>query len=269
MSNDEPWGRPPGAATNQFGTPVNQFGTSAGQLGVPRQSGAPTGAVGSRPSGAEPGGSMSGSMAGSLGGPVNQFGHPASFAAPVAQPWSAAPARRSSARWVVGAAALTLVVLAGVLVRTYVFPDLSKPIELPSTVAGVSTAGSATGQPVTMQSKDEKGRATAVGFYADDPAAPLTMVVVTAGRVKNLGTEQITEPTRTIGKVTCTDNVATASLLAQAGAGPDAAALRRMTTGAACWRTGRHLTVLAVAFTAHEAAQTTARQAVMDSWDAI
>jgi hypothetical protein len=246
MSNQDRYGRGAGPAVNQVGTPVNQLGTPQ-PIGAPQQPGTP----------------------------VNQFGTPLRFGgqqpfAPAAGYHPPAPAR-SGTGWIVAVAALAVVVVAGFLVRTYVFPDLSKPIELPGTVAGVTSMGAGTGQPVTMQSKDHEGRATAVGVYADDPTTPSSMVVVTAGRVKNLGTQQITEATTTAGKVTCTDNVATGTLLAQAGAtaGPGAAAMRGLTTGSACWRTSRHLTVLVVALTAHEAAQSTARQAVQEAWDAI
>jgi hypothetical protein len=138
-------------------------------------------------------------------------------------------------------------------------------------VAGIGSIDDTGGEQVTFQSKDREGRANAMAFYADDPAAPTTLITVTAGRVKNLGTDRITESTTTTGKVTCTDNVDAGTLLAQAGptTASTTAVMRRMTTASACWRTGRHLTVLVVAFTAHEAAQSTARRAVMDSWDAI
>ncbi|HET8615856.1 MAG TPA: hypothetical protein VFL94_10050 [Actinomycetales bacterium] len=256
MSNDDRHGWSAGAGVNQFGTPVNQFGTPP----------AAAGSGGSTATGHHPGGFVGGS----LGGPVNQFGNPAVLGATAAQ-WSAPAPRRSGGGWLVVVAVLAALVVAGVLGRVYVFPDLGKPIALPATVAGVSGASAASGQPVTVQSRDAEGRATAVSVYADDAIAPTTMVVVTAGRVKNLGTDRITESTSTSGKVTCTDNVATSALLAQAGAvaGPGAATLSRMTTGAACWRTGRHLTVMVVALTAHEAAQATARQAVSEAWAAI
>lgn len=257
MSNEDRHGWASGPAVNQFGTPVNRFGTPANQVGTP------TGQFGTVPPAAGP--------SHQFGGPVNQFGNPASFGS-APQQWSAPPARRKSgAGWVVGVAALALVALGGVLGRTYVFPDLSKPIELPSTVASVGTLSEAPGQPITMQSKDSEGRATAMSVYADDTALPQTMLVVTAGRVKDFGTKRIAESTRTIGKVTCTDNVATSTLMAQVGASASAgaAAMAGLTTGAACWRSGRHLTVIVVALTAHEAAQATARQAVSEAWDAI
>jgi hypothetical protein len=172
---------------------------------------------------------------------------------------------------VVVAAVVAVVVAAGFLVRAYVFPDLSKPIALPRTVVGVPSMGATGTEPVTLQSKDREGRATAMGVYADDPTRPQTMVVVTAGRVKDLNTSQITEATTTSGKVTCTDNIDAATLLRQAGAaaGPNAAAMRAFTAGAACWRTARHLTVLAVALTADGAAQAAARQSVTEAWDAV
>lgn len=254
MTNVDPheWASGPGASqprVNQFGTPVNQFGT-------------PTGL---------PGSTATTGPSRQFGGPVNQFGNPASFGPP-SQQWSTPAARRSSgSHWVVGLGALALVVAAGVVGRTYVFPDLSKPIDLPATVASVSTLSQTPGQPITVQSKDSEGRATAMSVYADDVTVPQTMLVVTAGRAKNLGTERITESTRSMGKVTCTDNVATSALLAQAGADTSAAAAAMvgLRTGAACWRTGRHLTVMVVALTAHDAAQSTARQAVAEAWDAI
>lgn len=264
MSNEDRHGWASGSAVNQFGTPVNRFGTPAGQFGGPPQAEVPQ-----RTPQADDrhGGSLGGSFG---GGPINQFGAPATFGTSEPQRWSPPAQRRSAGPWLAALVALVVLAAAGVVVRLYVFPDLGKPIELPGAVAGVTSMGTA-GQPVTMQSKDPKGRATAVGVYADDPATPLTMVVVTAGRVKDLGTQQITETTTTTGKVTCTDNVATGTLLAQAGAtaGAGRAAMRGLTTGSACWRTGRHLTVLVVALTAHEAAQTTARQAVQEAWDAI
>jgi hypothetical protein len=239
MSNDEPM--PPTApAVNQFGTPVGQFGSTPG-----------------------------------AGGPRNQFGTPLQLGsqspAGWAAPASAAPARRRSGGgllWVV--AALAVVVSVGVVLRFVVFPDLSKPIALPGTVAGVSAMGAA-GQPVTLQSKDAEGRAVAVGVYADNPIAPRTMVVVTAGRTKNLDTGQITVATTTSGKVTCTDSIDAATLLQQSGAaaGHDAAAMRAFTSGAACWRTARHLTVLVVALTADGAAQPAARLGVTQAWKAV
>jgi hypothetical protein len=272
MSDDERQRRHPGPAVNQFGTPVNRFGTPTAPFGStppPPPSAGPSPHDG--PSGPDP------RLAGSLGssGPVSQFGQAAPFGMPGyagAQPaWQPPRARRRTP----GQLALLIVLICvavslgmNLVIRTYVFPDLSKPIELPGSVAGVGSASAGPGQPVTVQSKDEQGRATAVSFYADDDTAPSTVVVVTAGRVKNLRTEQITEPAQTIGKVTCTDNMSAGLLLGQSGAA-DLQAMRQMTTGAACWRTARHLTVLVVAFTAHEAAQSTARQAVMDSWDAI
>jgi hypothetical protein len=267
MSNDDRHGWPAG--------PVNQFGTPTGQLGAPSgQFGTPTSQVGGTPPPDEapgPNARHGGSLTGSLGGPVNQFGSATTFGASGPQQWSPPAKRRSAAPWLASVTALVVVAAAVVLGRIYVFPDLGKPIPLPATVAGISSTSAGVGQPVTVQSKDAEGRATAVSFYADDAVAPTSMVVVTAGRVKNFNTQQISGGSTAIGKVTCTDNMATASLLAQAGtaAGPAAAALSRMTTGAACWRTGRHLTVLVVAFTAHEAAQSTARQAVTDAWNAI
>jgi hypothetical protein len=90
------------------------------------------------------------------------------------------------------------------------------------------------------------------------------MVVVTAGRMKDMGSGQITTATTTVGEVTCTDDLDTATLMQQSPGlqGPDRAAMRGLTTGAACWRTSRHLTVLVVALSADGTAKlrTVARQ---------
>jgi hypothetical protein len=239
MSNDQ---RPPSPAVNQFGTPVSQFGAPVSPFGAPS---------------------------------VNQFGTPTQLGPQHPYGWAPptppAPPRRRSAGallWVV--AALAVVAGAGVLVRYVVFPDLSKPIALPSTVAGVAPMGTGGAQPVTLQSKDTKGRAIAMGVYADDALAPRTMAVVTAGRVKDLRTDEITGPTSTVAHVTCTDELDTGTLV-QAGAlqRPDVAAMRALTTGAACWRTSRHLTVLVVALSADGAAKAVATRAVTEAWRVI
>jgi len=235
MSHDEWSGSSPAPGVNQFGTPVNQFGTPA-----------------------------------SFGAP--QTGMAAPFGVPSYGRTAPAPARRpAGAAVLMTAAALAVLVAAGLLLRFYVFPDLSKPIALPGMVAGVSSMGATGSQPVTLQSKDAEGRAMVVGVYADDALAPRTMLVVTAGRVKDLNTAHSTEATATAGKVTCTENIDAATLLQQAAAAAraNAASMRAFTAGAACWRTGRHLTVLVVALTADGAAQAAARQAVTQSWQAI
>jgi hypothetical protein len=222
------------------------------------------------------GGSSSGPAVNQFGTPIGQFGtatqlggqQPAGWAPP-APP---APQRRRSGGGLLWAiAALAVVVAAGLLVRYVVFPDLSKPIALPGTVAGVGPMGATTAQPVTLQSKDAEGRAIAMGVYADDAVAPRTMAVVTAGRVKDLRTGQITGTTTTIAHVTCTDDLDIATLLQQSGglAGSNAAAMHGLTTGAACWRTSRHLTVVVVALSADSTARSVATRAVADAWRAI
>jgi hypothetical protein len=167
--------------------------------------------------------------------------------------------------------AVVAVAAVGFLVRYIVFPDLSKPIALPGTVAGVMPMGATGAQPVTLQSKDREGRAVAMGVYADDVVAPRTMVVLTAGRMKDMRSGQITTATTTVGKVTCTDDLDTATLIQQAPGlqGPNRAAMRGLTTGAACWRTSRHLTVLVVALSADGTAKPVATQAVSEAWRAI
>jgi hypothetical protein len=119
MSHDEWSGSSPAPGVNQFGTPVNQFGTPV-SFGVPQQG-----------------------MAAPVGAPF-PYGQAAQ-----------APARRpAGAAVLMTAAALAVLVAAGLLLRFYVFPDLSKPIALPGMVAGVSSMGATGSQPVTLQSKD-------------------------------------------------------------------------------------------------------------------
>ena len=241
MSNDEHSTSSTTPAVNQFGTPVGPFGTAPGTFGTRNQFGNPT----------QP-------------GAQHAYGW-----APPAPP--APPGRRSGAGLLRVVAALAVVAAAGFLLRSVVFPDLSKPIALPGTVAGVVPMGATGAQPVTLQSKDAEGRAIAMGVYADDAVAPRTMAVLTAGRVKDLRTGQITGTTTTVAKVTCTNDLDTATLLQQAGGlqGPNAAALRALTTGAACWRTSRHLTVLVVALSADGTARSVATRAVNEAWRAI
>jgi hypothetical protein len=241
MSNDEPRTSSTPPAVNQFGTPVGQFGSSPGPAGARNQFGTPM----------QPG-----------------TQHPYGWA-PAVPP--APPRRRSGGGLMAAVTALVAVAAVAFLVRYVVFPDLSKPIALPGTVAGVMPMGAAGAQPVTLQSKDREGRAVAMGVYADDVVAPRTMVVVTAGRMKDMGSGQITTATTTVGEVTCTDDLDTATLMQQSPGlqGPDRAAMRGLTTGAACWRTSRHLTVLVVALSADGTAKPVATQAVSEAWRAI
>jgi hypothetical protein len=241
MSNDEHSTSSTTPAVNQFGTPVGQFGTAPDMFGTRNQFGSPT-----------------------------QLGAPHGYGwAPPAAP--APPRRRAGGVLLRTVAALAVVAAAGFLLRYVVFPDLSKPIALPATVAGVGSMGAGQGQPVTLQSKDPEGHAVAIGVYADDPTAPRAMAIVTAGRVKDMNTDRITSPSTTIGEVSCTAEVDSAQLRAFAGApqGASTAAMRALTTGAACWRTGRHLTVVVVALSADGTAQAVATRAVSEAWHAI
>jgi hypothetical protein len=241
MSNDERSTSSAMPAVNQFGTPVGQFGTAPGFAGTRNQFGTPmqTGAQ-----------------------------HPYGWAPPSPP---APPRRRSGGGLLLAVTALAVVAAVGFLVRYVVFPDLSKPIALPGTVAGVAPMGAPAAQPVTLQSKDSEGRAIAMGVYADDTVAPRTMAVVTAGRVKDLRTGEITGTTSTTRDVTCTNELDTATLLQQSGGlqHPNGAAMRALTTGAACWRTSRHLTVLVVALSADGTAKAVATRAVNEAWRAI
>jgi hypothetical protein len=238
---------------NQFGTPVNQFGTpqpygTPQQLAGPQQLGTPPGA------------------------PTSQWGAPQPFAAGGYGQWQPpATKRRSPAQLAV---LISLLCVAAVLAVNfglrYAFPDLSEPIELPGTVSGLGPVSPAAGQPVTIQSKDTAGHATAVGYYADDAARPQAVVTVLAGRRTDLNTDQITQSSSTTGKITCTDNLDARTLVNHAGIGGAAGAMMRgMSSGAACWRTSRNLSVLVVTLRADSSAQSTARQAVQEAWEAI
>jgi hypothetical protein len=241
MDHDASRTPPTPPAVNQFGTPVGQFGSVPGPVGSRNQFGTPV-QVGSQ--------------------------HPYGWA-PSAPP--APPRRRSGGGLLAAVTAVVAVAAVAFLVRYVVFPDLSKPIALPGIVGGVMPMGTSGTQPVSVQSKDREGRAVAIGVYADDPVAPRTMVVVTAGRMKDMGSGQITTATTTVGDVTCTDDLDTATLMQQSPGlqGQNRAATRSLTTGAACWRTSRHLTVLVVALSADGTAKPIATQAVSEAWRTI
>jgi hypothetical protein len=242
MSNDEPRTPSTPPAVNQFGTPIGQFGSAPGPAGARNQFGTPV----------QPG-----------------TQHPYGWAPAVPPP--APPRRRSGGGLLAAVTAVVAVAAVVFLVRYVVFPDLSKPIALPGMVAGVMPMGATGAQPVTLQSRDREGRAVAMSVYADDPVAPRTMVVVTAGRMKDMRGGQITTATTTVGKVTCTDDLDTASLMQQSPdlQGQNRAAMRGLRTGAACWRTSRHLTVLVVALSADGTARPVATQAVSEAWRTI
>jgi len=242
MSNDEPRTPSTPPAVNQFGTPIGQFGSAPGPAGARNQFGTPL----------QPG-----------------TQHPYGWAPAVPPP--APPRRRSGGGLLAAITAVVAVAAIVFLVRYVVFPDLSKPIALPGMVAGVMPMGATGAQPVTLQSQDREGRAVAMSVYADDLMAPRTMVVVTAGRMKDMRGGQITTATTKVGKVTCTDDLDTATLMQQSPdlQGQNRAAMRGLTTGAACWRTSRHLTVLVVALSADGTAKPVATRAVSEAWRAI
>ena len=220
---------------------VNQFGTPVGYGGAPSQFATP-------PSAGQP----------PFGTPVPAGGW--------ASPAPVTPPRRSGAAVAVAVlAALAVLVVGGIAVRTYVFPDLGKPIDLPATVAGVPMSSTA---PLgsAVQGKDPEGRALAVSVYADTPARPHTMIVVSAQRRKLTTDRSGATATTAVGKVTCSNDLDAAAMLGQS---PAAAQLAAMKLGAVCWRTGRHLTVTAVVVAAAGSAQVLGAQAVNVAWDAI
>ena len=126
VSTNEPFpSHPAGPPVNQFGTPTGQFGAPVNQFGTP-----PT----------------------LSGGTPLQFGTPyrarhsrprsATRALPAAG-WGSPPAppKRGltrSRRWSRAALGVALLVGGGLALRYYVFPDLSKPIELPAVAAGLA-----------------------------------------------------------------------------------------------------------------------------------
>jgi hypothetical protein len=235
---------PFGTPVNQFGTPVNQFGTPVNQFGTP---------------------------VGQLGAPADQLGssaHPSWGGVP-----TPAPRGRSTTVTVLSlVVALALLAGIGAYLRVQVFPDLSKPIELPATAAGLS--GSARGGTVSVQAKDAEGRATAVSVYLDPVTPPTSFVLVAAGRRADLGRE-LTLPadvlTTRFGKVTCTADASPSSLLGAVSGSTqwNDSRLAALQSASICWRQSKHLTVVTSAFSATASAQSLALQAMNDAWDAI
>ena len=151
------------------------------------------------------------------------------------------------------------------------FPDLSKPIDLPAVAAGLAQNASTGTNSVTIQAKDADGHAQAIAVYADDQTRPTTLVMVMAGRgVK--GNKDFDLPTTTqvskVGKLTCSAETDSSTLLGSAPQASGSLKVSGLATGALCWRTSRHLTLMAGAFSANGSARVTAIQAVNDAWRA-
>jgi hypothetical protein len=215
------------------------------------------------------------------GAPVNQHGAPSSPAA--ADPFAAGapaggwgtpaplPAQRSGyGRVVAGIAGVAVLVVAGLLVRWWFFPDLSKAIALPAAVGALSQ-GTSSGQGVTVQTKDREGHATAVAVYLDDATRPTQYAMIVAGRTGEPA-DGFDVPaglqTTTVGKLTCTAETPAAELLAQTPQAGQSLNRVGLSTGAVCWRTGRTFTAVGFAMSSTGSARTTAMQAASAGWDA-
>lgn len=220
---------------NQFGTPTSQF-TGSPQFGA-----------GPGPFGTAPG----------------QTSTPYGWAAPTVPQQS--PGSRTTP--VIGAiVAIVLLVAAGIVVRNTFFPDLSKPITLPATVAGLSQ-GTGSDSGVTVQTKDDKGRTVAIAMYADNGTRPTQFAMITARRAP-IDNQHLpsTVPFTTIGKVHCTQDLTEAQLAAAAPDSAKSLAGTGLTIAAVCWRSSRHYAVVGIALTAAGTAQALAMQATADGW---
>jgi hypothetical protein len=243
VSTNDPFPpHPAGQPTNQFGTPAGQFGAPANQFGTPGGTAQPT-------------------PFGYSGAPAAGWGTPPP------------PAKRglTGPTLVALALGLALLVGGGLAVRYYVFPDLSKPIDLPAVAAGLAQNASAGNNSVTIQAKDADGRAQAMAVYADDQTRPTTVVMLMAGRgVK--GSKDFSLPTTMqvskVGKLTCSAETDSSTLLGSAPQASGSLKVSGLATGAVCWRSNRHLTLMAGAFSANGSARVTAIQAVNDAWRA-
>jgi hypothetical protein len=241
---------------NQFGTPTGQFGAPVNQFGTP-----PALSGGTSPQLGTPTGPAQPTPFGYAGAPSAGWGSPP------------APPKRglSGATLVAAALGLALLVGGGLALRYYVFPDLSKPIELPAVAAGLAQNASTGTNSVTIQAKDAEGRAQAMAVYADAQTRPTTVVMVMGGRGVKASKDfdlPASIPVSKVGKLTCSAETDSSTLL---GASPQASGSLKVSglaTGAVCWRTSRHLTLMAGAFSSTGSARTAAVQAVNDAWKA-